>query len=156
MRPQYETAADRLVEGEVKALLRNQYNLVCHKLPISYRVDWIVYAPGTVANPDRLHGFIELKGRKVPRNRYPTLILSLAKFAAGCDLARVTNTPFWVGARWTDGLGFCRADGYDVEVQMGGRTDRGDSADIGPVIHLPIKEFQDAPLESRLPYRVFV
>ncbi len=141
MRPQYETAADRLVEGEVESLLLSRHRLRCYKLPISYRVDWIVYD-----NHGSLHGFIELKGRKVSRNRYPTLILSLAKFASGCDLARVTRSHFWVGAKWVDGLGFFRADGCDVEVKMGGRTDRGDSADIEPVVHLPIKEFQDAPL----------
>jgi hypothetical protein len=146
MRPQYETESDRQVETEVAAMLHDQYQLVCHKLPISYRVDWIVYAPGSVTNPNRLHGFIELKGRKIPRNQYPTLILSLAKYAAGCDLARITNTPFWVGARWTDGVGFCRADGFVPEVQMGGRTDRGDSADIEPVVHLPIEGFKDSPV----------
>ena len=146
MRPRYETATDRLVEAEVAAMLRDQHQLVCHKLPISYRVDWIVYAPGPLVNPNRLHGFIELKGRKIPRNQYPTLILSLAKYAAGCDLARITNTAFWVAARWTDGVGFCRVDDLVADIQMGGRTDRGDSADIEPVIHIPISEFQDAPL----------
>jgi len=130
------------VEKEAADTLRIKHHLFCHKLPISYRIDWIVWKAGS----NKLHGFIELKGRNNAHNTYPTLILSLAKYAAGCNLARITNTPFWVGVRWTDMLAFCRADDFVPEVQMGGRTDRGDSADIEPVVHLPAERFKDSPV----------
>lgn len=139
-RPRYETDKDLQGEKEVADYLKEAHQLRCYKMPTSYRLDWIVFAPGA-----KLHGFMELKTRKVKMNKYPSLLLSLGKYAAGCNLARMTGSGFWVAARWTDTLGFCRVDDIiiDIDIGMGGRTDRGDKDDFEPVVHLPISEFKN-------------
>ena len=136
-RPTYETEADLEVEQGVASQLEAEFGLECCKLPISYRIDWAVFKGGN------LIGFMELKARNVKKNQYPTLILSLSKLMAGCELASKTNTIFWLGVKWTDSLSVCRITSPFQNIEMGGRTDRNDSADIEPVVHLPIEDFKE-------------
>ena len=138
-RPRYESEKDRETEREVANYLLKYHDLRCHKLPVSYRVDWAVF------NKSGLFGFIELKSRSFEKNRFSTLIISLGKYATGANLARLTGCAFWVAAKWTDALGFYRVDDVVAHVEMGGRKDRGDSDDIEPVVHFPVDEFTDKP-----------
>lgn len=139
VRPKYETNEDLLNEREVSKLLL-KHGHKCYKLPVSYRVDWIVFSN------DRLMGFIELKTRRNSVGKYPSLILSLAKYSEGCQLARMTGTDFWVAAKWNDYLGFCCCTSIPIEIQMGGRYDRNDRDDFEPVVHLPTELFEDKPI----------
>lgn len=138
-RPRYESEDDRKAEREVADYLEKYHGLRCHKLPISYRVDWVVF------KKDSFFGFIELKTRTFEKNRFPTLIISLGKYSTGCHLARCSGGAFWVAARWTDALGFYRVDDVVADITMGGRKDRGDKDDIEPVVHFPVDEFTDKP-----------
>jgi len=137
-RPRYETNKDLQNEKEVSKFLEG-YGIQCFKLPISYRLDWIAF------RDRKLMGFIELKTRTTKRLTYPTLILSLSKFSAGCSLSRLTGTDFWVAAKWTDSLGFCCCSDLGAEIEMGGRHDRNDRDDFEPVVHLPVELFKDKP-----------
>ena len=136
-RPTYETKADLEVEKVVASQLKAEFGLDCRKLPVSYRIDWAVF------KGKKLVGFMELKARKVAKNKYPTLILSLSKLMAGCELASKTNTIFWLGVKWSDTFGVCRITSPFGNIEMGGRIDRNDSADIEPVVHLPIEDFKE-------------
>lgn len=138
IRPIYETAKDIKAEKEVANLLRETHKLICFKMPISYRIDWAIFSFGK-----KLQGFMELKIRNVSRSQYPTLMLSLGKCVTGCNLAHLTNTAFWVAVKWTDSFGFCRVTQPLENIGIGGRMDRGDDADIEPVVYLPITEFKD-------------
>lgn len=140
-RPRYESNKDRKSEAEVAAYLKKAMNLDCVKMPLSYRVDFIVYRLG------KLFGFIELKTRSVNRQRYKTAIISLSKWHYGCRLSECLDVPFWIAFRWSNDLGFYRATclAMNITVQQGGRTDRGDKDDIEPVVHIPVKEFTSEP-----------
>tara|TARA_R110000751_G_scaffold231149_3_gene332553 strand:+ start:1141 stop:1569 length:429 start_codon:yes stop_codon:yes gene_type:complete len=136
-RPIYETAADLEVENGIARHLKAEYGLDCRKLPVSYRIDWAVF------KGKKLVGFMELKARKVTKTKYPTLILSLSKLMAGCELASKTSTIFWLGVKWLDTFGVCRITPPFRNVEMGGRTDRNDAADIEPVVHVPVERFKE-------------
>ena len=138
MRLIYETAKDIESEKDIANFLRETHKLNCFKMPISYRIDWAV-----LSFLGKLQGFMELKVRNVSRNQYPTLMLSLGKCVTGCNLAQLTNTAFWVAVKWTDSFGICRVIQPLENVGIGGRMDRGDDADIEPVVYLPITEFKD-------------
>ena len=137
IRPTYETEKDIRSEKDVAVLLKETHKLDCFKMPISYRIDWAVFTWG------KLLGFMELKVRNVSRNQYPTLMLSLGKCVTGCNLAQFTNTAFWGAVKWTDSFGICRVGQPFENMGIGGRTDRGDAADIEPVVYLPITDFKD-------------
>jgi len=138
IRPTYETEKDIKSERDIAAFLKETHKLTCFKMPISYRVDWAVHSEG------KLQGFMELKVRHVSKNQYPTLMLSLGKCIAGCNLAQFTNTSFWVAIKWKDSFGICRLVSPFENVGIGGRTDRGDAADIEPVVYIPIADFKDS------------
>ena len=138
IRPIYETEKDIKSEKDIASLLRETHKLNCFKMPISYRIDWAV-----LSFMGKLQGFMELKVRNVSRNQYPTLMLSLGKCVTGCNLAQLTNTAFWVAVKWTDSFGICRVIPPFENVGIGGRMDRGDAADIEPVVYIPITDFKD-------------
>ena len=138
-RPKYESDKDLQAEKMVAKYLKSKHQIDCFKLPISYRLDWIVF------KNRKLLGFMELKTRTVKHNEYPSLILSLSKYSYGCQLAHLTGSTFWVAAKWTDGLGFCKCDDIAIGVEMWGRHDRGDKDDFEPVVHLPIELFERTP-----------
>ncbi len=131
-----ETEEDLRREGEAKEILVRATGLGCEKLsPTLYHVDW-VFSRGKA-----IYSFGEFKWRD---KQYPTVILSLAKWIKGAELAAVTRTKFHFFVQW-DGIdGIWAADvttRLDGVIEMGGNS-RGQPGDFEPVIHVPLKDFK--------------
>ena len=132
-RPLYESGLDRANERAVADVLLERWRCSAVKLPISYELDYALVRDGTV------RAWAEVKCRRNARDRYPTYMISLRKVLAGLAMAERTNLPFLLLVQWADALGWVTPSARGI--QIGGRHDRGDSADVEPVIHIPIDTF---------------
>lgn len=146
MRPYYENQRDLSNEHLVATILKEKgIDLV--KMPISYRLDFAMLRKGKV------RGFAEVKTRNNRHDKYPTLMISLGKVMAARQLSEATGTRSILLVKFLDGLYWCDfASPFNLEI--GGRKDRQDAADIEPVAHFPTEAFQmfgKAPAESRPP-----
>jgi hypothetical protein len=146
MRPYYENQRDLSNEHLVATILKEKgIDLV--KMPVSYRLDFAILRKGKV------RGFAEVKTRNNRHNKYPTLMISLGKVMAARQLSEVTGTPSFLLVKFLDGLYWCNfASPFNLEI--GGRTDRQDAADIEPVAHFAISAFRrfgKSPAESHSP-----
>jgi len=110
-------------------------------LPKFYPVDLVFKRNGRVV------GFCEVKTRKYAMDAFDTYMLSAHKVAQCRSLTTATGVPCFLAAQWSCGrVGMLRLDeAYIQKVTMGGRSDRGDSQDMEPVIHYPIDQFTMVP-----------
>lgn len=141
-RPIYEKPADLAAEAQVAAQLANHWGCKMEKLPKFYRTDWAIAVGQTIK------GFVEIKCRNNTRYKYDTYMLSLLKWSENVQLAITTGIPFVLAVQWTDSVGYLKVDESNYRhiqskcsFSMGGRTDRGDSQDMEPVIHIPVGMF---------------
>jgi len=104
---------------------------------MAYYIDWVFLRnqkPVAIA---------EVKCRTNPREQYPTLMLSLAKWMHGKQLAKELAVPFLVVIKWTDGIFWHEVtDKSLISHGFGGRTDRNDDQDVEPVVYIPINLFR--------------
>lgn len=121
-----ETAAARRLEAA--------WGVTLHRYPRLHAIDW--YAE----RDDRLVGYAEIKCRTTTANTYPTVFLSLRKYASLTLLEAATGVPatfvagFACGSlRW-----ICIRDVDARHITIGGRVDRGRPEDREPVILVPI------------------
>lgn len=135
MRPMYESPEDRDNEDEIMEQLLSDTDFNYYKLPISYGVDFGVY------KDLELKGWVEAKARTCRVDAYDTYILSFRKWEQATRLAKAAYVPFKLAVRWADRLGVYTYHGERFCVRHGGRTDRGDSQDQEPVVHIPITRF---------------
>ena len=135
MRPTYETAQDITREEGVARTLAKASGKTAHKLPKFYPCDW-----GLTDTSGRVTTLLEIKCRNVKHDQYPTFMLSLHKWTALRSFTEHANV--YVIVRYTDGIFKIPVTPGTWEVRMGGRTDRGDSQDTEPVIHVPIDKMQ--------------
>lgn len=136
MRPTYETKADRERERKVAAFIARKEGLSAVQMPLRYHVDFAF-----VDSRDKVAGWAEVKCRNNPMARYPTYMLSLAKYHAMVQLARETWLPVRLVVHWTDSIGALLVPA-DHEIGFGGRADRSDWQDREPVAHFPVSSFQ--------------
>jgi hypothetical protein len=110
------------------------------KQPISYRIDF-----AGVRN-NEIRCWVEVKSRDCESTRYPTLMLSVNKWVSGLNLARITGLPFVLAVGFADCIKYLRCNPNEipqVAYKWGGRTRKPrDSADIEPVVHIPLKFFK--------------
>jgi len=137
-RPMYETADHRLAEDAVRDLIAVNWRCKVEKMPISYKLDFAAVRERIVV------AFLEVKCRQHRFGQYPTLMLSAAKWQAGCALAETYHIPFGLVIGWQDGVYWCRAQNDpSIRLEWGGRsTQTRDSADIEPVVHVPVGQFK--------------
>lgn len=136
-RPIYESAADRDRQGAVVLKLERAFGLPAHppKDPMAPFDAVFVFAHHPCA--------VEIKVRRNERDRYPTYMLSEAKYAALCALGdRGINA--LLAVQWTDQLGVVRLP-TEHTVSTGGRYDRGDSRDVERVVLIPTASFTRVP-----------
>lgn len=135
MRPTYETEADLRNERELVAALNELWQTQSAKLPRSYGLDYTLTRGGRVA------AFVEIKCRTIPSWTYDTYMVSLAKVLKARSLGNGVGVPAILLVRWNDSVGYVDLRTVDLQVEVGGRTDRGDAQDIEPVCMIPIKQF---------------
>lgn len=141
----YESKADITNEGRVASQVGLATKAVMKKNPKAYPIDWCAYKGGKIA------GWVEIKCRKNPKDQYPTLMLSYNKLVSGKRYAEVSGAPFLLVIEWTDGVYFwkCPDDVTGYSVTNGGRTDRGDSQDLEPVVLIPTSEFKKLAAQQK-------
>ena len=133
MRQIYETRSDLDNEKSICKRIEAACGLRLKKLSIKYNLDFIGFRNGKAV------AVIEVKKRHNSYSRYPTLILSLAKYNRGVEFYRVNDLKFIFCVQFEDGYFFYEYQNEDkFNVQIGGRTDRNDAEDIEPVVHIPI------------------
>ena len=135
-RPRYETEFDISNEQKVSEVMASEWNCQLHKLPISYRLDFLLTRGGMAK------AVVEVKARNNAHNKYSTLLLSLSKWNHGIEFKTHNNLEFILVAKFTDGIYYyVYSDEDEFEIKWGGRTvNKRDSADIEPVVHIPIEK----------------
>lgn len=133
MRPTYETEGDKNREAKVIDSLCAVWECNATKLPKFYKQDWALTSVGGT-----VRALVEVKCRTHPRERYPTLILSLEKWLALAMLSEHTNAKGILAVQFSDGIFWMVAKPQPQwRIAIGGRTDRNDPDDVEPVVHIP-------------------
>lgn len=139
-RPIYESSSDLIKEKRVVEVISDALELEYHKLPRSYGLDFALFEP----EDQSLRCFVEVKCRENHSQRYDTLLLSLLKIISGHKLTTATNKPCYLVAAFTDGLFFNKLLVPNLGIELSGRTDRNDPADLEPCVHYPLKKMRKA------------
>ncbi len=136
-RPIYESDADRGRQAGVVAKLEQAFGLTA-------TAPQDRFAPYDAVFRFRHHPcVVEIKVRRNTRKRYPTYMLSVAKYHALCAIdAQGANA--LLAVQWTDQLGVVQVP-VEHTVSTGGRYDRGDSRDVERVVLIPTDVFIRVP-----------
>lgn len=125
MRRLYETRADRIREHAGADEIREAWRCGVWVLPPGSILDYELFGP--------VVGWGEFKGRNIAFGHYPDVMYYVSKW----DAARECDPPAYLFFGFTDGLYYTTPDESNVARRgMGGRTDRGDPADIQPCVWL--------------------
>lgn len=137
-----ETAQHRRDQREIlEALVSdNGWRLVAGFGTLS-RIDALMHvsedAPVQLPSGRRLV-LVEVKRRKALAERYPSLLIDLAKVEAGVTCADSLATAVVVAVGYDDGVRWTELDASDeLETTVGGRTDRDDPGDIDELAVIP-------------------
>lgn len=138
--PRYETAIDLANERTVMQHITEKTGYQVVKNPPAFeKLDLsILDAYGTI------RAFVEIKTRKNDSEKYPTLLVDLAKFTEGARHAQFAGVPFFIFVQYTDCIKYYKYDPtHKFRVAMGGRTfiPRNEN-DVEPVILIPTNFFR--------------
>jgi len=146
VRPQYESQQDRNEEQRIAKKIAAAAGLFAVKLPASYRLDFAFHESST---SEQIRLWAEVKRRHNNHDAYQTYMVALGKWLAAVEMNRVTGLKVLFGIQYDDGifvLTLTEKALLDmrpfITFAMGGRRDRGDSADIEPVVHVPLHYFK--------------
>lgn len=143
-RPRYESEQDRV--NEAAAIRRfaawlgggvdsiEVVNLIDEHGP-----DWLMMKMRE-DQPGVKLGWAEVKTRRFAFGKYPTHFVAELKWKKMAILAELGFDVFVLFAL-LDGLYWHKLDGDQYEVKMAGRKDRGDPADVEPIVHVPKGKF---------------
>lgn len=132
VRPTYETKTDREKQYEVASELGARWNAEFQDLPHSYRIDYCA-----VRN-EKIVAMVEVKIRSHFIQKYDTVMVSMSKWKE-LKQYEALGIPGIFAFRFADGIYHHRVKDYDAVPQWGGRTNMTrDSADVEPVVHIPI------------------
>lgn len=132
-RPVYESDADRGRQAAVVAKLERAFGLTA-----TAPEDRFARYDAEFRFADHLC-VVEIKARRNTRDRYPTYMLSKAKYNALCAMD-AQGVSALLAVQWTDQLGFVQVPVRHT-VSTGGRYDRGDSRDVERVVLIPTDVF---------------
>jgi hypothetical protein len=139
-RPLYETQSDRDNELRAIPMIEKAFHGVARKLPDNHFSDFVV-----IDGLSKVIAYVEYKKRKFMWGDYPTVILSVTKFAKLVASKEIRVRSFFVvedSSGEVKALDIHRAD-LDYRVEYGGRTSNTrDSRDIEPVVHLSSAQFR--------------
>ena len=136
-RPIYETQDD--LDGELAMMTRLCARKGHHfrKLPISYRLDFVVHEAGS----NKPLCFVECRKRSTTMDKYPTYMVSLNKVLFAKKLATACMVKAYLLVEFTDGLGILDFN-EPFDVRIGGHNNRGDWQDIELVAYYDIKKMR--------------
>ena len=141
MRPTYETQEDRDKEKAVFSALAKELRCVCITPPKLSRIDRLL-----CDKKGNLKAVVELKIRTNAHDKYPTYMLSAAKYKSMLAIAEAMKVPALLLVEYTDKVRVVTLkDTY--EFGIGGRTDRDDALDMEQCIYIPITDFRDLNIE---------
>ena len=99
---------------------------------------------------EKAKAFVECKHRNITWGDYPDVMLSLSKVQQAQSLLDASGLRSLFVVRATDRIFYtCLNDcaGQTNWVTFGGRTyNTRDAADVEPVMHIPINQFDEVPL----------
>ena len=97
-------------------------------LPRIYKLDFAGYEPlnNPEYNGNEIIYWIEVKGRRVPHDKYPTYMVSLHKVEAELDGFRVTGQPACLVVRFTDVVYYWEMREGKLTVSSSGRGAPGE------------------------------
>lgn len=145
----FETSQHAEAEAAFVKTIMLAKKVKMHKLPISYRLDYLVSD-----SESRAIALAELKCRNNASNIYPTYAISLAKYDQGLRLTDhlchdLTSEPirFLLFVRFTDKDMYYKhspINSPEICCRWGGRIwDARDEDDREPMVHIPMKFFKD-------------
>jgi len=142
MRKMYETEDDLAREFKVAERLEKLWQWELRKLPISYKADYLA----TGQHPFRTNqsvgrAWVEVRCRNHRHDKYPSVFISAQKVSYVAELMRVTDLPFYFVVAWQDKVGVAELK-PPFEVDWTGRNDMRDSADVEPIVHVPLSDFK--------------
>lgn len=133
-RPLYETPENLKREQEVAEQLKQKWDCEVRKLPIAYRLDYMILQEGKPV------AVLEIKCRNA---MYEEMHLSLHKWMAGRELSKSVGVPFILVYEFKNkGIYWHKVDDTAPELALGGRTDRGDWQDIEPMAVFRLSKFK--------------
>jgi hypothetical protein len=131
IKPSLETIDDQKREERVAGYLEGKWDVTCHKLPVSYGLDY------WIESKEKSY-WCEVKCRTFGYDKYETFILSAAKLAKGSVFAQATGVPFITVYAMTDGLYMHQwQPEHNYEVIMNLSQDPQHVDDNEPYIHIP-------------------
>ena len=136
-RPKYESEADRGNQHYVMSKLERAFGLSGYTPDEEY-----AFYDGVFTFGDR-KCVVEVKVRKNERSRYPTYMLSKAKYDSLCSMVE-QGADALLAVQWTDQLGVIQLP-TEHRVSKGGRYDRNDPMDVEEVVLIPIRKFKRVP-----------
>lgn len=136
MRQIYENSATLSVENTFAHSLELLWACELKKLSYKYQLDYCCMRNREVVS------WLELKCRSNHFLKYPTYMVSLDKWMKGIQLSEASGVPAFLAVRFTDADAYVRIGRGVGTVGYGGRTDRGDSQDVEPVVLVPMDKFK--------------
>ena len=148
-RPLFESDQDKKKEADFAEKISATRKVKMHKLPISYKLDFLV-----ADQQDRAVALAEVKCRSNASNAYPSFAISLAKYEQGIRLTEhlchdLTSEPikFLIFVRFSDRDLYYKHDAMnasEIHVRWGGRIwDARDPQDREPMVHIPMGLFKE-------------
>lgn len=136
-RPHYESQKNRDDESEVIEIFAEAYDYDYQRQEDRRRANYFCY------RGDTLCLIAEVKCRSTDKHEYPTVMIPLAKWNAGCRLSEKYGVPYALVISWADTIGALtnRMATYD-RVGQGGRTDRGDPKDVERMVYFDVDKFR--------------
>jgi hypothetical protein len=138
-RPIYETPEDIIRESSIQeefieAVYGDNELVKAVKLPKFYAIDYAL----TKYN-GKIIGWLEIKSRTIPSDKYSSYILSYKKWREGISISQESNLPYYLAVKWTDKLGVITFPNcIQTNLVIGGRFDRSDPDDTEPMVEIPI------------------
>lgn len=139
-RPKYETQSDRDNENRAVPLIEQSFHGTARKLPDNHFADFVVTDAAS-----RVLAYVEFKCRSFQWGDYPTVMLSVSKFAKLIATQDIRIRSFFVvqdSVGEVKAINLHRAD-IDYRVEYGGRTAKTrDRRDVEPVVHIKSDQFR--------------
>ena len=142
MRSMYESEEDLQRETDVITMVESAWKCKAVKLSIKYQLDYVL------TRHDQAVAFCEIKTRNYSMeqiDKFGGYLLSLGKWMAAIQITNVTDIPFFLVVKASDGVYYAEFRPpfkiYD-DLLVRGRKDRDDWQDIEPCVLLNVRRFK--------------